>query len=89
MRKAAAYEALARELERWRLLPTQELAAKVGKPASVLSINIDGEEIAVEVTAHWNREEGGAIRVTGIANGPSHWRLERLQESIVVPSVSI
>jgi len=47
MRKAAAYEALARELERWRLLPTQELAAKVGKPASVLSINIDGEEIAV------------------------------------------
>jgi len=88
MRKAAAYEALARELERWRLLPKQDLAAKVGRPASVHSVNVNGEDIAVEVAAHWQNEEGGPIRVTGIANGPSHWRLERLEESIVVPFTS-
>jgi hypothetical protein len=85
MHKAAAYEALARELDRWRLLPKQELVTNVGKPASVHSVNINGEDIAVEVSAHWQKEEGGAIRITGVANGPSHWRLERLEESIVVP----
>jgi hypothetical protein len=86
MHKAAAYEALARELERWRLLPKQELVASVGKPACVRSVNINGENVDVEVAAHWCKEEGGAVRVTGIANGPSHWRFERLEESIVVPS---
>jgi hypothetical protein len=40
------------------------------------------------VAAHWHGEEGGAIRVTGIANGPSHWRLERLEESLLVPLVA-
>jgi hypothetical protein len=88
MHKAAAYEALARELERWRLLPKQELVANVGSPARVRSVNINGEDVAVEVATHWHREEGGAIRVTAIANGPSHWRLERLEESIVVPLVA-
>jgi hypothetical protein len=86
MHKAWAYEALARELERWRLLPKQELVASVGKPARVRTVNINGEDIAVEVAAQWHREEGGSVRVTGIANGPSHWRLERLEESIVVPA---
>jgi hypothetical protein len=88
MHKAAAYEAPARELERWRLLPKQELVANVGKPARVHSVSINGEDIAVEVAANWHREEGGAIRVTGIANGPSHWQLERLEESIVVPFIA-
>jgi hypothetical protein len=88
MHRAAAYEALARELERWRLLPRQELVANVGQPARMYSVNINGEDIAVEVAAHWHGEEGGAIRVTGIANGPSHWRLERLEESLLVPLVA-
>jgi hypothetical protein len=87
MHRAAAYEGLARELERWRLLSRQELVANVGQPARMYSVNINGEDIAVEVAAHWHRDEGGAIRITGIANGPSHWRLERLEESIVVPLV--
>lgn len=88
MHKAAAYEALARELERWSVLPKQELVAKVGKPARVHCVNINGEDIVVEVAAHWHGEEGSAVRVTGIANGPSHWRLERLEESIVVPFIA-
>jgi hypothetical protein len=47
-----------------------------------------GEDIAIEVAAHWHREVAGAIRITGVANGLSHWRLERLEESIVVALVS-
>jgi O-acetyl-ADP-ribose deacetylase (regulator of RNase III) len=87
MHKATAYAVLARELERWRLLSTQELVASIGKPARVRSIDIDGEHIAIEVSARWHNEEGGSVLVTGVANGPSHWRLERVEESIVVPSV--
>jgi hypothetical protein len=84
MHKATAYEALARELERWRLLPRQELVANVGKPASVRLVNIAGEDIALEVAVRWHGEVGGALRIIGVANGPSHWRLERLEESIVL-----
>lgn len=87
MHKATAYEALARELERWRCLPRQELVANVGKPASVHSVNISGEDVALEVTVHWHGEAGAALRISGVANGPSHWRLERLEESIVVPCI--
>lgn len=84
MRKASAYEALARELERWRSMPARELAESIGKPACVQSVYIEGEEIALEVTVRWHDRERSAVRITAVANGPSHWRLERLEESIVI-----
>jgi hypothetical protein len=84
MHKATAYEALARELERWRSKPAADLLASIGKPATVLPVSIDGEDIAIEITVQRHDREPNAVRITGTANGPSHWRLERLVESIIV-----
>jgi hypothetical protein len=84
MHRAVAYQALALELERWRSLPEATLVANIGKPASVQTVNIGGEQVSIEVMARWQGSIDGAVRVTGVANGPSHWRLERLEESIVV-----
>lgn len=82
--KAVAYEALARELERWRAMPASDLLASIGKPATVLPVSINGEEIAIEITVQRHDREPDTLRITGTANGPSHWRLERLVESIIV-----
>lgn len=84
MYKATAYEALARELERWRTMPATNLLACIGKPASVLMVTIDGEQIAIEIAVQRHDREPDALRITGTANGPSHWRLERLVETIIV-----
>jgi hypothetical protein len=65
-------------------MPRSELVDKVGKPALVTSATVNGEEIAIEVMVHWHDQERTAVRVTGVANGPSHWRLERLEESVVI-----
>jgi hypothetical protein len=82
--KAAAYRALAAELERWRSMPHVELIAGVDKPASVTYANVSGENVALEIALYWHGDDQTAIRIVGVANGPSHWRLERLEESIVV-----
>lgn len=82
MNRAAAYDALARELERWRAMPLRELIANIGKAASAHSVRVNDEDITIEVTVH--RKDRDAIRITATANGPSHWRLERLEESIIV-----
>lgn len=84
MHKAVAYEALARELERWRAMPASDLLASIGKPATVLPVSINGEEIAIEITVQRHDREPDTLRITGTANGPSHWRLERLVESLIV-----
>ena len=88
MHKASAYQALVQELELWRTMPRSELVAKVGAPASVRYASIDGEDIAVEVALHWHDKDRTAIRVVGVANGPSHWRLDRLEESVIISLVS-
>jgi hypothetical protein len=83
MHKHSAYRVLAQELERWSSMPRDKLVEHVGKPASETRVMADGEEIAVEIALHWH-EGQAAIRIAGVANGPSHWRLERLEESVVV-----
>jgi hypothetical protein len=85
MHKAAAYKALAQELERWRTMPQATLIASVDKPASVTSVIINGENITLEIALYWHGRDRAAVRIAGMANGPSHWRLERLEESVVVP----
>jgi hypothetical protein len=84
MNKAAAYKALAQEIERWRSMPHVELIASVGKPASVTYASVNGESIALEIALYWYGDDQAAVRIVGVANGSSHWRLERLEESIVV-----
>lgn len=85
MHRAHAYSALANELEKWRTVPPAELAVLVGAPAAQIAVHYGGEEFEIEIAFAWEGLDKGAIRVVGTANGLSSWRLERLQESIVVP----
>jgi hypothetical protein len=81
-----AYATLVEELERWRRLPFDDLAGLVGAAPSVKSVLIGAEPIDVEVRIVWAESRPGAIRIEAVANGPSCWRLERLEEAIIVPA---
>lgn len=84
MQRATAYAALAAELENWRSLPLTELLAAVGLPATPRLVHAEREELVLEVKASWLSKKRRAIKVSGIAYGPSHLRMERLDESFVV-----
>jgi hypothetical protein len=84
MQRANAYMALAAELEMWSRRPSSELFACVGLPATSRVVEVQGEELQLELTVSWTNEKRRAIRIAGMAIGPSHWRLERLDESVVV-----
>lgn len=84
MQRANAYLALANELGNWRELPPKELVARVSAPARRVAIQLGGEEVEIEIAVAWGNFNKTAVHVIGAANGPSSWRLERLQESIVV-----
>ena len=84
MERDKAYSLLARELERFRSLPRPDLVRCVGGPA-IERTEWDGPEpLTIEVRVEWADEEGGAIRIRATSNGPSCWRLERLEESVLV-----
>ncbi len=85
MRRADAYSALASELTKWGSMPPADLMALVDAPPKRISVDSKGEEIELEISVTWATSERKAIRISGTANGPSAWRLERLEESIVVP----
>ena len=84
MHRANAYSALATALEEWRRLPALELVARIGLPPSTQTVQVDGEELALDISARWSNAKQEAIRVQGVACGPSHWRLERVEEAILV-----
>ena len=86
MKLAEVYPVLAEELVRWRELPRRELALRAGTPPDVRVVEVAGHPVTIEISAAWVSQPGGAIRVEAVANGPSHWRLERTVESIVVPA---
>jgi hypothetical protein len=84
--RAEAYAKLTAELERWRRLTFDELVSFVGALPSVTSVPLGAEVIDIEVRIRWAEDKPGAIRVEAVANGPSCWRLERLEETIIVPA---
>jgi hypothetical protein len=82
--RAEAYAKLTAELERWRRLPFGDLLSLVGASPSVTSVPVGAEIVNVEVRIRWAEAKPGAIRVEAVANGPSCWRLERLEEAVIV-----
>ncbi|MDR2689415.1 MAG: hypothetical protein LBB76_06620 [Azoarcus sp.] len=91
MNRAEAYAILTAELEHWRRLPFSELVSFVGASPFRTSVPVGAESIELEVYIKW--EKPHAIRIEAIANGPSCWKLERLEEVIIVfaqaPSVDV
>jgi len=85
MHKATAYALLAEELEIWRKKSAGDLAALAGQPAYSREVNTDGELLRVEVTVSWVDTRRENLKVEAVANGPSHWQMERVVERIIVP----
>jgi len=84
MDRDRAYAKLVEELEQWRRLPFDDLVGLVGAAPSTMAVPIGAEIIDVEVRLRWSGSKPGAIRIEAVANGPSCWRLERLEEAITV-----
>jgi hypothetical protein len=85
MHRANAYAALASELESWRQVGPDELAGRIGLPAIFRKVQVTGEEVEIELLFTWASPTCDTVLVTGTARGPSHWRLERLEEVVRVP----
>jgi hypothetical protein len=84
MDRVEAYAKLTAELERWRRLPYGDLVSLIGASPSVASVPVGSEIIDVEVRIMWVEAKPSSIRIEAVANGPSCWRLERLEEAIIV-----
>ena len=86
MDRVGTYAILAEELNRWRALPRSEVIDRVGALPVIRSALIDGEDVSVEVSAHWADEHRVKLRVEAVAYGPSHWNTERHVEAITLDS---
>jgi hypothetical protein len=78
-----AYAELAAELERFRRMPYDELFRRVGGSPVERSIETKDGLLKIEVT--FGRAAAGedGVRISATAYGPSWWRLDRLEETVV------
>jgi hypothetical protein len=83
MNRDQAYQILATELRSLTQQGYDALLPKVGKTTQRL-LNIGQEPLTVEVLVRWDDVRKRTIRVDAVALGPSCWKLDRLEESIVV-----
>ncbi len=88
MNKATAYALLAEELETWRRKGAVALAALAGQPACSREVHAGGELLRVEVAVSWVDATRENLKVEAVANGPSHWQMERVVERIILPVTS-
>ncbi len=84
MYRDEAYALLSKELNLWKNKTTEEIFALVESQTVSTQRSNDGEEIKIEVISKWIDREKKKIRVEAIAYGPSHWKLERLEEKILI-----
>jgi hypothetical protein len=84
MDRGKAYSVLARELERLRRLSRPDLVRCIGGPTIERTEWDAAEPLTIEFRVEWADAKAGAIRIRATANGPSCWRLERLEEAVLV-----
>jgi hypothetical protein len=84
MNRNDAYAILATELESWRRLGYTALVKRVDQPSTSKSVAAGPEEISIRVQVKWADTDKSAVRVEATADGPSSFRLERLQESVTI-----
>jgi hypothetical protein len=80
MRRAAAYEVVVQELERWRCLAPDALITQAGAPPLIRGIEIDREPVSIAASASWRDESRTKVRVEVSANGPSR-QAHRVRDS--------
>jgi hypothetical protein len=79
-----AYSLLAQELERFRRLPREDLIRRINGPTVETTVWDRAEPLTIEIRVEWADTKPGAIRIRATSNGPSCWRLERLEEAVLV-----
>lgn len=84
MNRKDPYLVLARELQAWQQRPYSQLVDLVNQPATETIVKLAEEEVSLRVELQWANSKNGTIRIKATAYGPSCWKLERLEESIVV-----
>ena len=84
MNRNDAYTILAAELESWKRQGYATLVKRVGQPTTNKSVGAGQEEISIRVQVKWADAGKGTVRVEATADGPSSFRLERLQESVTI-----
>ena len=53
-------------------------------PRIIRSALIGDENVSIEVDVSWADTRRTRLRVKAVAHGPSHWKLERLEEAIIL-----
>lgn len=84
MQRAAVYEVLARVLSAAMREPYRDLVTRAGAPPTVSEAIVGGDAVAIELRVSWLNRDAGILRLTAQGNGPSCWKLERLEESVSV-----
>ena len=84
MDRGDAYAVLAAELAERRQAGFAALVAEVGGPARQKFGRIGEEEVVVDTLVEWADSRRDSVRIVATAAGPSCWRVERLEESVVV-----
>jgi hypothetical protein len=84
-----AYRCLSQELEWFRRRPLEELVRCIGGPTIERVVRDEAEPLTIEVRIEWADSQRGIIRIRATANGPSWWRLERLEEAVLVPTDAV
>ena len=84
MNRGEVYKLLAASLEQYRAMNFQALAEAAGTCISQMRVQVGSEEIMLEVSVDWVDDRYQAMCVEVTADGPSHWMMDRLTESIVI-----
>jgi hypothetical protein len=84
MDRMRAYTELAADLDRYRQLSYEELARRVGGPSVERSVESLEGPLTIEIRFRWAGSEGSAVQISATAYGPSSWKLERLDEAVIV-----
>ena len=84
MRASDAYAILVRELEAARQKPPSDLIALIRSRPIERSVEIAGEQLALETVVAWHDRDQTKIRITAHARGPSTWAHEHFQETLVL-----
>ncbi len=82
MQKAEAYAALSKAINQLAAVPYAELLALTETELPKSPIRLGHETVTIELKISAAGPE--ALRIDGTAYGPSCWRLERLEEHLIV-----
>jgi hypothetical protein len=84
MDRIRTYALIAAELDHWQRMPRLDLLARLDRPAEITSAMIGDTTTSLEVSVRWEDESKTKLRVQAIAYGPSTWKMERLEEAIIL-----